>query len=439
MQLVVCPAYHEVALSGCGVIRSNETGTIYFRMVAEEPIRSHPVLERSLPIGTILQPDDQVMLVATDEHGREWRSNWFPPHVSIQFQNPSHHVVQGLRTLMHSRPVREHSTGRVELLIPGVPRLPFRRVTRAERRPEGSALGAMSIALDHDVLQIDGSEVVVRDEGDGWLSVIAERSEQFDHEWHESLLAALQFAIAQQLTPATVVRYTTDSEIVFLQSTRGSVQRGAMPGPVIARPESHGPDLWSLVEKLATQLLQHPAEAERIMRELDGIRRGAEGSFQTACLTLGVGVESLTGLILPDPVPDQNATVHVESLVAHIRDWTGDPKMIDRAVSSLQNAFRSVSASERLRSWAGRAPEVAPLHKQWKNLRHRAAHGVPIKQEQEDYDCYYSVVELLYRMVARFAGYDGALLNPSQPGWGIEQLDDDRMSGSPEPGSGPAA
>lgn len=34
MELLVCPSYHEVALRGAGVIRSDDLGRLYFRMVS---------------------------------------------------------------------------------------------------------------------------------------------------------------------------------------------------------------------------------------------------------------------------------------------------------------------------------------------------------------------------------------------------------------------
>ena len=57
-------------------------------------------------------------------------------------------------------------------------------------------------------------------------------------------------------------------------------------------------DFWRLIQLFFLYVEKQQIEPNPLLDELEGIRRGSQGSLQTACLTLAVGIESIAKLLL---------------------------------------------------------------------------------------------------------------------------------------------
>lgn len=70
-------------------------------------------------------------------------------------------------------------------------------------------------------------------------------------------------------------------------------------------------------------------------------------------------------------------------------------------------------------AWAIRGATQA-LVDAWKKLRNPKAHGSAMGEEQSGHDLYFSVIELMYRIIASAIGYDGPILPTSRRRWSDE-------------------
>ncbi len=230
-----------------------------------------------------------------------------------------------------------------------------------------------------------------------------------------------------------------------------------MPPPVYFRgPE--GANFWRAVELFFSHIERHQFEQYPLISELEGIRRGAQGSFQTACLTLAVGVESIAKVVLKDELVSPPS---IQSLLDYIDSWQGDSTLRQRAketLSQLPNAdaagvldhldawkgdatlkkrakaalsrLSEVSAADRMYAWAKRTGIREEIVNRWKKLRHPKAHGDMVTEEGSGWNLYCSTAELLHRMVAYAIGYGGPILETSRVGWGLETPGSDLSGGN---------
>ncbi len=418
MELLVCPSYHETALKGTGVIRSDDLGRLYFRMIA--PFSGggarHKALFGSKPVGELYAPEDHVMLRAVDENGDEWRSNPLCISMSNQIPVSGYHVRSNVVSIFRSRERKETGHSSVRILIPGVPEPPFDMFTQSRQTVDGREIG-FSSSLDRHEHTIGAATVIFRREEDGFLSVSAFQDETFMPTCPGLMCHALGFAVAQTMLPAVIAREFKDREDLSLRSGPFWRYSSLMHPPVPFTDLQGRRDFWRLVELLFVYAEKQHIEPNPLLDELEGIRRGSQASLQTACLTLAVGIESIAKLLLHDEFSTLVCRPSIEPLLKYLDSWLGDATIKDRARGALSR-LTNVGTADLMYVWAEKTRTDRELVDAWKKLRHPRAHGETLAQES-GWIGYCSAVELLNRLIAYAVGYDGSILRTSQPGWGF--------------------
>lgn len=419
MELLVCPSYDEVAMKGVGVIRADSFGCLYFRISSPFTGKPHPSLWPSKRPGEVYEPEDHVMLKAIDEVGREWRSNWLIMDVRGQIPLPNYNLQKNMSDIFHFRERQKIDSSFVRVLIPRSPSMPFDTSTNTISKVNNEEV-SLSFRRDRHIHQIDGAKVTFCHLEDDWLSVTADRSGPFTPSWPGLICHALEFATAQTIRPALVMRAFNASE--HLQLCAGPFRRSAttMPGPVRLDAPEAARDFWRIVELFFAyleNLANKPQfEEDSLLDELSGIRRGAQGSFQTSCLTLAVGIESIANLLLrTESTPKLDGEV-IASLIGHLDQWSGELSIKERVKGAVRG-FSGVSAADLMYAWADRTETRRELVDNWKKLRHPKAHGSALNRGQVGVDLYYSAIELMYRIIASAIGYDGPIIPTSVRGW----------------------
>jgi hypothetical protein len=425
MELLVCPNYHDVALKGMGVIRTDKLSRLHFRMIAPFQARAHEVLLPSKVSGEIYSVTDQVMLRAIDEDGREWRSNPLIVDLSNTIALGNWCIKKNVASLFHSVTRKQSERSFIQILIPDSPDLPFDVATHSRKTVGDREIG-WSSSIDNHVHAIGKAEVTFRREEDRWLSIAAVQPTAFMPTWAGLLCHTLGFATAQTLRPAVITRRFNAREDLELFSGPFWRFASVMRGPVHFNGPEGAKDFWRLVQ-VFFECIEHIDDI-RLLDELDGIRRGARGSFQTACLTLGIGIESIVKILLKNESPATVPGKTVRELTTYIEAWSGDASLKKRAKGALAR-LSEVGAADLMYAWASRTGSDRKLVDRWKRLRNPKAHGKSLNEEQVGYDLYFSSLELLYRIVASAVGYDGPIVPTSQRGWtDIDPIKEDELS-----------
>lgn len=419
MRLLSCPSYQDSLFDGTGLIRSKRGGRLSFEMVGRFEDGFPPLVRQpSVPHGQVPGADDHVMLSATDSYGREWRSNWIRPKAFPPSSSSHCWVVSApVETLITSevRPHADESKGRLYIRIPAG--IPFDKATHTTKRA-GTDEVESGWSLDHHIHQIGGATVEFREQDRELLSVHTRQPTPVMPTWAGYVCQALSFATTQTIRPAVAVREFSDRKHTSIFSGPFAFPRSFLPPPV---PPSEKDDFWILIQKFVEWCDSSNIAAQiPLFDELAGIRNGSMGSIATASLTLAVAIEALTTLLLGEINVTRTSTEDVDDLLTHLRQWPGDNSIKERA-ASVVGSMKTTRAVDRLHAFAQNERLAPELVDAWKKLRDATAHGRTPAAAQPLYDRFFSTAELLYRMLGSALGYDGAILDTSRRGWGLDE------------------
>lgn len=431
MQLLACPSYHEVLLSGIGIIRSGKDGVLSFRIVAPIGSSLPKALTGTEFPGEIAADNEHVMLKAIDESGREWRSNWFITIARVNFLGQRVYVEHPLQQIGYTNSRTSHAQSTSRILIPRPPELPYDTFTQ-RKTTVGEKFLEESHSLDHHSMSIGGAMVAFRKHGTDWLSIDTVKQQPIMPTWPGFVCHALEVATAQSLRPVVTTREFNDRKDVMVHSGPYWRYSRPMPAPVYYdNSPAYGKDFWGFLTAFVLHLesLKDYKHLERLLDEIEGVRSGSQGSLQTRCLTLSVGIESIAAILLPDVEITGVAAEDLDSLKKHLGEWKGDGKIKERTLGAIAR-LREASAADKLYHWAEKSGVSKLLIDKWKSLRHRVAHGAKLEESQEILNCYHCSVELYYRLIAAVIGYTGPILQTSRLDWGLmdEQSDGEAQS-----------
>lgn len=421
MELLVFPSFEEIALKGAGLIRSDDIGGLYFRMVAPARGAPHPSLKLSKLPGESYDNGDFVMLRAIDENGREWRSERLLVDLSREIPTPNYSIKKNLVSLLHSAGRITIGASSLRVIIPNSPSVPLNHST-VTRKSVGQRVISISGSVDHHEHRIGEADIVFRLEEQNLLAVSAESSKNFLFSWPGSICQALSWAVAGSVRPAVTVRGFDDREDLWLQSGPFFRHSSILPRPVYTRGPEGADDFWCLIERFVTYVTNDPVpgRSTALIDELEGIRRGSEGSFQTACLTMAIGIESIVNLVLGQKESRRTGSSELVDLIKHLAEWMPEGKLKTRVLSMLA-ALTNVRTQDVLYAWSKRTSVEEKLIDGWKDLRNPKAHGAVI-EEKEGWGLYCSAAELMNRVVASAIGYEGPITKSSEKDWGLPWL-----------------
>lgn len=356
------------------------------------------------------------MLRALDENGMEWRSNQLRIDLRNQIPLPNYRIRSGLSSILHSHERKQIDHSFIRILIPSVHPLPFDTLTESRTSAGGREIG-FSSAFDHHKHVIGAATVTFRREDDGFLGVSAFRDEILPT-WAGLMCHTLGFVAAQTMVPIVITRGLRDREDLSLYSGPFLRYASIMHSPVPFTDARGARDFWRLVELFFLYIEKQPTEPSLLLNELEGIRRGSQGSLQTACLTLGVGIESIAKLLLTNAFSSLICPPSIDPMLEYLEGWQGDASLKKRARGALSR-LGDAGAAGLMYAWAERTKKEKGLVDAWKKLRHPRAHGETLAKEPA-WSLYCCAIELLHWIVAYAIGYDGQILRTSQPGWGLQ-------------------
>lgn len=415
MSLVTCPGYRQVVFRGMGVIRSLPEGHIEFLMSGDAPERPHPTVLKGLKFGQIPEADDHVMLIAKDDAGREWRSNWMLIDIGLHAMLPRWRLRRRLSSLVTSTPIVKSDRCEIAMWVPVRGRLPFDETVQEQTKVAGRA-DSMTVRLIRHTHRIGAATVEFSQERDeGWLSVRASSPEVILYDWPGHVSQAMSFARATPTRPIVTCRDWRGGRQFRIGAGPIHWFESCLPPPMVGAGRSCK-DFWTLVERFVMVAQSRRGEMDVLFDELARIRAGATAGLPVAALTLSVGIEAIVQTYFKS---ETAPPAQLAELVEHVKTWKGDEQTRKRGVDAIRG-LGSPRASDLLHRWAGDDEQRRGLIKAWKELRNKTAHGARHSSDQSLRDLYDTSAELFHRLVADLVGYEGEILRTSQPGWGLE-------------------
>jgi hypothetical protein len=427
MRLRRCGPDDSSIPAGPGIVRQTEHGdlTLAIFLTRDAPTFVEIVkTESGLKAGELLPDAGYYDLEAEDYSGRLWEAS----RILVRFI----HSIFGQATIAEATLTELLGRGKypnsgdayVEIRYRGNPDFPFtlpiHRVGKvAERTIEESiAVGVAEFSA------LDCNFFVQHDSGYLFVSA-GSREASLPSNIEDRINEALEFLLARRLTWATVTKIegANASWRITGAPTHKDRDRGRMQFPVIFKVGNRASceSALSLLSHFLVATCHHKGGSLPPLSI--AVRMALESShspLDAHALDLSVAVEALLGS-------------HFNELGRPTNDYIQELRVICKAISELEisestrkriegllNLAKSGSSKDKLRALISQGKVTSEDLRAWETVRHKAAHGVFLKDVNQKYvDSFLRVMTLFYRLIFHAIGYFGPYQDYGTPGWPV--------------------
>jgi hypothetical protein len=250
---------------------------------------------------------------------------------------------------------------------------------------------------------------------------------------HLRIRDALQFVLAQPVTPCAMNLWSGDTQSVVLQSQGFSNEKTSQQRPPL-RFESFPPrsEIFSMAERFYKSISNITSErGHDVSIAVNVLVAAASADVQTQALVIPVAAETLIRTCFPDIIPSDP---EFESEAIHYRDRmdrkTMSAKLYNKLKNSLDYYLDKSHRGNSLREFVKTRGLNMALFDAWSYLRNRHAHGEPIAEGNYE-DTITKIrltLHLCYTIILAFIGYSGPRTNYERLGFRKNGLCRERRS-----------
>jgi hypothetical protein len=376
--------------------------------------------------GKLIDPSMYYTLQAKDSFGRAWLCDRVLPDFSTFFgDNSWDTIVSGQLYLLESTQEQHYSvkTTYIRLAFFVDVKLPANTVTEVIKRVGGEEQRGAS-ALDVAKVETEFGSFVFRTEP-GKLIVSCSCLKAPQEHFFVRIMESLSFVFGKRLwwnfveerRDRTVIRRIRGGNESDERSLVLPVNENDTPSPFFT---------WRLFSLYLSFISSHKGGTlHPCSRVLFPVYQAHQGTVESQALALGVAVEGICKELFPETVSQaQELRVWAKSLREHCEVWKGfqDPlvrtALYDR-ISGLLGQLNSVRAKDTLMRLVSDGVAYERHVKAWGKLRNQAAHANIHASGtlQELVDLCAGVTMLLYHLIFKAIGYEGAYTDHSEYGY----------------------
>jgi hypothetical protein len=372
-------------------------------------------------------------LDATDNQGREWRSERFSIDkrfsIDEKFQGNEVTITAQLYKISHTAQVLSNENASLRLQLSEIIDIPFYYVMQTGERAKP--------LINFAYFQACGYEFIIKHESNGTLIEVTSNSSDLPNFIETRVCEALQFVVGVLISWSIFELNQSDKKTIVVQALlnkgNGDIQREKLP-PIRLYGRDTDKDIWNLFEKYLYHIINYP---KKDFHPVSGwVRRVIDARtpiVETRMLVFPVAVEGLLDInplkenlinTVDDSIKSEALRFEEEikdklkleesfdpNFVGRLNGWLKDVKNVNdvRAIDKLYNLKKKGLLDERLID-------------SWKKVRNKSVHGNTIKpNEVKKYSRFcYQVSVLFNHLIFLIIGYTGKYTDYadySEEGW----------------------
>lgn len=416
---------HPLRYSGMGFVRQDRDRKLEFRLFCNksegEPNTPSPFFpEGEFCPGELLGHHHYYRLSATDQHGREWKSERF----QIDRLSAVGPVISGTLFEMICLSAGElgiffHLSIRSEIEIPAGHYTVTKTFVGEDPIDTRMSLNIAQCKFGSTSLRISSEK--------GWLQVRADEQVDLARDFETRLIEAMQFILGQRIWWTVMVKGDLGKGLLCLRSELDGADPKMHPPINLSSEHRFTSASWCLAAKYFEYIsATHAGERlHPISAWLRMVRESHSGSVFASGLAIGIAVEGILKSQFAShhtnsPEDDANMTDAMAWAFEWMSVWCGDARVKDRICKFIHSMNRDKSrAKDKLHALRESGVLQQSDIKAWDKLRNTAAHANPLDDErlQEWTDLCGAGLTLLYRLIFAAIGYKGAYTDYSTRGW----------------------
>lgn len=410
-----------------------EEGRFKFKFFSKNRM---PVVASDTVAGQIVPAEQLWIFSAIDMQDRSWSSSHVSPYEDVSYgSDHTGIIIRGELWQLEARSCNGISCSMgIRMDIPGEFNIPLFDSTNTVTHNPSLGQQTESSKRDTASLEIDGCRITIvkhssfvrfHIDGKNLQSEIATR-----------VCEAFQFVTAR----------STWWESLYSSDEEGNYIRLRLRNPLDSNRRMQPPlntffdlDYWKLFECYFRYVSQNTLgkNLHAISAFLSDVSEASATSFELYCLILSVAVEGVVKFLPSHEDDNTNVFAVVGRLVEYVMKWpefdvpdvmreeqpTTTQKLKMR-ISGLLNTLNQPRAVDRLQAIQIHGALQDDLIRNWKKLRHPAAHGNSFVENitQVEFDKCDKALTLLYQIIFLIIGYTGKFSNYSKHSWPVEEF-----------------
>ena len=182
--------------------------------------------------------------------------------------------------------------------------------------------------------------------------------------------------------------------------------------------------IWRLFDLFLNYIIRdgNPDHLHPLSTQIWAVAKTNDASVEARALTQAVAVETLLDTFFEETAhPSTEHLASVDDLVKHVRQWSGDSGIRERALGAMGN-LKSPRPGDKLRELERKGLTTAQNREAWRSLRNSAAHGdwSAVRENLQGFiDKIEQVRVLFYRLIFAIIGYEGKHTDWGARGWPV--------------------
>lgn len=415
--------------TGKGYLRQGEGGLVQFRLYPSHPVEDQPdrLMQGFGTPGKLIAPSGYSTLVARDFFGREWICPRVQPDTDVSY----HH--EGAETIVHGTadsleaitddgyPERIYFI-RVVFFVDV--KVPANSVTETVMNLAGE-LRRRSSSLDTAIFETEFGKFTIRTEP-GKLVVSCESQQPPQEHFFVRVMEGLSFVFGRRLYWNYVEEHRHGKLTRRLRGQKESDEQ-SLSRPIEEHTRPCALYTWQLFARYLSFISSshNGGKLHPCSRLLFPVYQARQGTIEARALALGVAVEGLCKELFPETAEQSTQLrVWVRQLRKHCEAWDGfnnaevKKALYDR-LGGLVGQLNTIRAKDTLMRLVAEGVVYERHVKAWGTLRNQAAHAnmQATGSLQELVDLCEAVTMLLYHLIFKTVGYEGAYIDRSEYGY----------------------
>ena len=402
--------------SGPGYIRQNLNGKFEGRLFASGQLdMSAWFRPNETKAGELFQQKYSWKLEAVDTRGRRWFADriW-QPNAGGHVDKPGFVVEAQFHELV-TEPEERYDSKYESMEMITFQKFDFpcnQSSTKTRQLAEGEA--TFSSTLNVAKFQACGFEFLIHNDGELIHLKTHSESAVLQSCFEQRVSEAILFALGISVSWSVIQKYQAKRLTVHVFAWES--RKLPFPRPPLACRYLITVGIWELFERYLKFISDwQEVELHPLSAQLQAVWSSNRASIQVQALTACVAVESiLTQFFDTKGQPGQKIVEAIMSALEHMRQWTGDRSILDRACT-LIGGLKKSRAVDKLYDMVATNSVTEKNIGVWKKLRNSVAHGDWSRSEnlQGLLDDFGDVLVLLYQLIFQLIGYRG-----KQTDWG---------------------
>ncbi len=355
--------------------------------------------------------DGYSSLIGIDEYGAKWCFKTTGFGFSLPGSAEGRISINGTFNILESKSEFKNESDKqfINMYFYDKYKFPYNKVEKLEVKKDVELVTQMW----ENVVDCQFKNLTIRSSKFDNFIILSFEKKIFENNFEYRILEGLQFITGRQLQPILITKYIEGNYVnkIFSKSNEKIDYHIEPPLQFYYPPSKENDNSWNLFYNFLEFISDFKGKFySPLGSEINGLIGAGASFFETKLLVLGVRIEGLLNLLFPNlALPNDSSLKALTDLEQQVSNMQLIDSIKERVVSSIAS-MKFPRAKDKLLE----LKKIGVINKiqydSWSKMRNKSAHAVREDDDlwfEKSMNCYYNVLEMMYRLIFHAIGYNG--------------------------------